>query len=137
MRIEPYLSFGGRCEEALGFYARCLGGTIVALNRYAGSPLDTPKLPAGWKDKVLHAELEAEGTRILASDGLPGAARPVFSGITLSLDLGEDKQRAERIFDALAEGGQVRMPLAPKFWGAAMGMLQDRYGVGWMVSCAP
>jgi PhnB protein len=137
MRIEPYLSFGGRCEEALAFYARCLGGKLVALNRYAGSPLDTPTLPPEWKDKVLHAELEADGTRILASDGLPGAARPGFSGITLSLDLGEDKQRAGRIFDALAEGGQVRMPLAPKFWGAAMGMLQDRFGVAWMVSCAP
>ena len=137
MRIEPYLSFGGQCEEALAFYARCLGGEIVALNRYAGSPLDTPKLPFEWRDKVLHAELQLEGTRILASDGMPGAARPSFSGITLSLDLAEDRHRAQRIFDALAEGGQVRMPLAPKFWGAAMGMLHDRFGVPWMVSCAP
>jgi len=137
MRIEPYLSFGGRCEEALAFYASCLGGQLVALNRYAGSPMDTPKLPPQWRDKILHAELEVEGARILASDGLPGAAKPVFSGTTLCLDLAEDKQRAERIFDALAEGGQVRMPLAPKFWGAAMGMVQDRFGVPWMVSCAP
>jgi PhnB protein len=137
MRIEPYLSFGGQCEQALAFYAQCLHGQVVALNRYAGSPLDSPDLPPEWKDKILHAELEADGTRILASDGLPGAGKPAFSGITLSLDLGEDKLRAQRIFDALAEGGQVRMPLAPKFWGTAMGMLQDRFGVGWMVSCVP
>ena len=137
MRIEPYLSFGGHCEEALAFYARCLDGRIVALNRYAGSPMDGPKLPPAWKDKILHAELQAEGCRILASDGMPGAAPPAFSGITLSLDLAEDKQRAQRVFDALAEGGQVRMPLAPKFWGSAMGMLHDRFGVPWMVSCAP
>jgi PhnB protein len=137
MRIEPYLSFGGQCEEALAFYGRCLDGRIVAMNRYAGSPMDSPKLPHEWKQKVLHAELEARGARILASDGLPGAAKPAFSGITLSLDLGEDRQQAQRIFDALADGGQVRMPLAPKFWGTAMGMLQDRFGVNWMVSCAP
>jgi len=137
MRIEPYLSFGGHCEEALAFYAGCLGGRIVALNRYAGSPMDGPKLPAGWKDKILHAELQAEGCRILASDGLPGARPVSFSGITLSLDFAEDKPRAQHVFHALAEGGEVRMPLAPKFWGSAMGMLHDRFGVAWMVSCAP
>ena len=137
MRIEPYLSCGGRCEEALAFYCRCLDGRIVALNRFAGSPMDVPKLPADWNEKILHAELEAEGCRILGSDGMPGAAPPVFAGITLALDLAEDKQRAQHVFQALAEGGQVRMPLAPKFWGSAMGMLQDRFGVAWMVSCAP
>ena len=137
MRIEPYLHFGGQCEEALAFYARCLGGRVGTVKRFAGSPMDTPRLPPEWKDKVLHAELEAEGLRLLASDGMPGAPRPAFSGITLSLDLGEEKQRAQQVFEALSEGGQVRMPLAPKFWGAAMGMLQDRFGVGWMVSCAP
>ena len=137
MRIEPYLSFGGQCEEALTFYAGCLEGRIVALNRYAGSPLDGAKLPPAWKDKVLHGELQAEGCRLLASDGLPTAAPAPFSGITLSLDFAEDKQRAQHVFSALAEGGQVRMPLAPKFWGSAMGMLQDRFGVNWMVSCAP
>jgi PhnB protein len=137
MRIDPYLSFGGQCEEALAFYAAALGGRITALNRYAGSPLDTPTLPPQWKNKVLHAELQADGVRILASDGLAGAAKAAFSGVTLSLDVGEDKERAHRIFDALADGGSVRMPLAPKFWGAAMGMLQDRFGVAWMVSCAP
>ena len=136
MRLEPYLSFGGQCEEALAFYARCLGGEIVALNRYAGSPLDTPKLPSEWRDKVLHAELQLEGTRILASDGMPGAARPSFSGITLSLDLAEDRHRAQRIFDALAEGGQVRMPMTSTFFASRFGMLADRYGLGWMVVVA-
>ncbi len=99
--------------------------------------MDGPKLPPEWNYKVLHAELQAQDVRILASDGMAASAPAVFSGITLSLDCGEDRQRAHRVFDALAEGGQVRMPLAPKFWGSAMGMLQDRFGVGWMVSCAP
>jgi len=137
MRIEPYLSFGGRCEEALAFYALCLDGRIVAVNRFAGSPMDVPRLPPEWRDKILHAELQAEGCRILASDGLPGARPVSFSGITLSLDFAEDKPRAQHVFHALAEGGEVRMPLAPKFWGSAMGMLHDRFGVAWMVSCAP
>jgi PhnB protein len=136
MQIQPYLSLAGQCEDALAFYAAALGGRIVDLRRYAGSPMDTDKLPPEWKNKVLHAVLEADGTRILASDGLPGAPKPAFSGITLTVELGSDQARAQRVFDALVAGGQVRMPLAPKFWGASMGMLQDRYGVSWMVSCA-
>ena len=135
MHLQPYLSLAGQCEEALAFYAGALGGRIVDLRRYAGSPMDTPKLPPEWKEKVLHAVLEAGDARILASDGLPGASKPAFSGVTLSLELGDDKARAQRVFDRLAAGGQVRMPLAPKFWGTSMGMLQDRFGVSWMVSC--
>lgn len=135
MQIESYLTFAGNCEEALGFYAQCLGGKIVALMRYEGSPMDDGKLPPGWKNKVMHATLEAENGRFMASDGMPGAPAPQYSGFSMSLYVPKDVDKARKMFDALAAGGQVTMPFAPPFWGGHFGMLKDRYGVPWMVSC--
>jgi PhnB protein len=135
MQIEAYLTFNGNCEEALDFYAQCLGGKAVALMRFEGSPMDNAQLPAGWKNKVMHATFESEGARFMASDGMPGAPAPVYGGFAMSVYVPKDKARAQRVFDALAQGGQVTMPFAPPFWGGTFGMLTDRFGVPWMVSC--
>jgi PhnB protein len=134
MQIETYLTFNGNCEEALGFYARCLGGKALNLMRYEGSPMDNDELPPGWKQKVLHATFEAEGARFMASDSFPGTPAPAYSGFSISVYT-DDKAKAERIFNALASGGQVTMPFAPPFWGGMFGMLTDKFGVPWMVSC--
>ena len=136
MQIEAYLNFNGNCEEALAFYARCLGGGVVGeAHRYRAMPAGAMEVPAGWDDKILHATFEAEGARFMASDVPPGQSQAGYRGFALSVYVPKDKARAEKVFNALAEGGQVTMPFAPPFWGGHFGMLVDRFGVPWMVSC--
>lgn len=135
MQIENYLFFGGNCEEALEFYKHCLGGEVVALMRYEGSPMDGPELPAEWKKKVMHSTFESKGARFMASDTMPGQPKPQYSGFAMSLFVpGEGPEQARKAFDALAAGGQVTMPFEPPFWGGHFGMLTDKFGVPWMVS---
>lgn len=135
MQIDCYLSFDGRCEEALKFYAQCLGGEVTALMRYEGTPMDNKDLPAAWKNKVMHGSVTAEGAQIMASDMPPGRSVGGYHGITVSLYIKQDVDKARKAFDALAAGGQVTMPFAPPFWGGHFGMLTDKFGVPWMVSC--
>ncbi|MBL0421560.1 VOC family protein [Ramlibacter sp. AW1] len=133
--MESYLFFGGNCEEALNFYKQSLGGEIVTLMRYEGSPMDTAQLAANWKQKVMHSTFECEGARFMASDTMPGQPAPDYSGFAMSLYVpGSDAEKARRAFNALAEGGKVTMPFTPPFWGGHFGMLTDRFGVPWMVS---
>ena len=97
--------------------------------------MDDGKLPAAWKQKVMHATFESEGARFMASDGMPGQPTPKYEGFSMSLFVpGSDVDRARKAFEALAAGGQVTMPFAPPFWGGHFGMLKDRFGVPWMVS---
>ena len=96
MDIEPYLTFDGNCEEALEFYAKCLGGKVTILMRYAGSPMDTAELPAQWKNKVMHATLEADGKHLMASDNMPGRPFKGYSGITVSINIPKDAARASK-----------------------------------------
>jgi PhnB protein len=133
MQIESYLFFDGNCEEALQFYAQCLGGRAVTLMRFEGSPMEK-ELPPGYGRKIMHATFESEGARFMASDGMPGTPAPQYGGFAMSLYVPNDEDKAQRMFDALAAGGQVTMPFAPPFWGGHFGMLTDRFGVPWMVS---
>jgi len=135
MQIEPYLTFNGNCEAALEFYAQCLGGKVTFMQRYAGSPMDNAELPAEWKNKVLHATFEAEGHKLMGSDGGPGYPFKGYSGFSISLNIPKDPARAGRIFNALAAGGQVQMPYQKTFWAEGFGMLTDKFGVPWMVNC--
>ena len=134
MQIAPYLTFNGQCEEALAFYAEALGGKVTALMRYEGSPMDNDQMPPGWGHKVMHANFQAEGAEFMASDGMPGMPAPIYGGFAMSVYVPKDKDRAEEVFNALADGGKVTMPFAPPFWGGHFGMLIDRFGVPWMVS---
>jgi PhnB protein len=83
----------------------------------------------------MHANFEAESAKFMASDGMPGQPAGKYEGISMSLYVPKDKEKAERLFNALAQGGQITMPFAPPFWGGWFGMLTDRFGVPWMVSC--
>jgi len=134
MQIENYLFFDGRCEEALQFYSRALEGKVQDLMRYGGSPADNGQLPQGWHDKVLHAIFDAQGARFMASDAMPGMSPTSYGGFAMSVYIAGDAARARKVFDALADGGEVTMPFAPPFWGGHFGMLKDRFGVPWMVS---
>ena len=131
--VQPYVFFGGRCEEALEFYRTALGAQVDMLMHYKDSPEPLPAgmLAPGYENKVCHATFHIGGTTLMASDGCEEGAR--FAGFSLSLALPTEAE-AKRAFAALAAGGQVKMPLTTTFWTPRFGMLTDRFGLGWMVS---
>jgi PhnB protein len=131
--VQPYLFFGGRCEEALKFYQKAVGAETEMLMRHKESPEPPPPgtVPPGFENKVLHATFRVGGTTIMASDGCGEGG--TFEGFSLALSVPTEAD-ANRAFAALAEGGEVRMPLAKTFWSPRFGMLTDRFGIGWMVS---
>ncbi|HKP04604.1 MAG TPA: VOC family protein [Chthoniobacterales bacterium] len=130
--VHPYLFFGGRCDEAIEFYRATLGAEVVMLSRFKESPEPQPGLPECFGDKVMHASIRIGDTMLMASDGrCEGEAN--FEGFSLSVTV-PDEAEATRVFTALSEGGLVTMPLAKTFWADKFGVLQDRFGVGWMVS---
>jgi PhnB protein len=134
MQIENYLFFNGNCEQALEFYSQVLGGKAVNVMRYEGSPMEK-ELPPGFGKKIMHSTFEAEGARFMASDGMPGTPAPQYGGFAMSVYVPGDKDKAQKVFDGLAQGGKVTMPFAPPFWGGWFGMVTDKFGVPWMVSC--
>ncbi len=132
--VEPYLSFGGRCEDALKFYRDVIGAEIVTLMRFSESP-EKNDMPECFQDKVMHATLRIGKTNIMASDGrCEGPSH--FDGFSLSIAL-PDEASADLVFNALAEGGLVTSPLEKVFWSPKFGVLQDKFGVTWMVSVLP
>lgn len=133
MQVQPYLFFDGRCEEAIEFYKRAVGATQVMMMRNRESPEPPPPgmLPPGSENKIMHASLRIGDTEVMCSDGHCGG-KPSFEGFSLAISAGSEAD-AKRIFGALAEGGEVRMPLTKTFFSPAFGMLADRFGVGWMV----
>ena len=133
--IQPYLFFGGRCEEALDFYKSALGAEVQMLMRYSDCPDPMPegRLPAGYESKVMHASFKVGSSVILASDGCGGDESKGFRAFSLSLALPTEAE-ADLAFNALAAGGEVTMPLAKTFWSPCFGMLQDKFGMGWMVA---
>ena len=134
MQVQPYLFFEGRTEEALGFYREALGAEVTMLMRFSESPDPVPPgmVPSGSEDKVMHAEFRVGGATLMASDGrCSGQSR--FGGVSLSLSV-PDEATADRLFAALAEGGQVQMPIGKTFFSPRFGMVADRFGVSWMVT---
>lgn len=130
MQVQPYLSFEGRCDEAIEFYKKAIDAKVEMLMRFKEAPDQSMTSPEN-ADKVMHAALRAGDAMLLMSDGrCTGGAN--FNGIALALSVATDAD-AERIFNALAEGGKVNMPLTKTFFSSRFGMLADKFGVGWMV----
>jgi PhnB protein len=134
--IEPYLFFNGLCEEAVNFYQKALGAEVQMMMRYKESPEPPPpgQTPPDWGDKVMHASFTIGETMVMASDGC--SEEVSFEGFSLSISV-PDEADADRVFAALSEGGEVRMPLNKTFWSPRFGMLQDKFGVGWMIGVLP
>ena len=131
MSVQPYLFFGGRCEEALNFYRSAVGAEVQMMMRYKDSP-EPRQMPECFDHKIMHASVRVGESTLMASDGMcDGPAS--FESFSLAVTVG-DENEAERVFAALSEGGVVTMPLEKTFWAPKFGMLQDRFGVGWMVS---
>src|SRR2546429_3175829 len=122
MRIQPYLYFNGRCEEAVEFYRKAVGAEVVALSRFKDNP-GTPT-PEGAANKIMHADLRIGGASMLASDGQCSGSTD-FRGFSLSLTAEKD-DAAERLFSALSDGGRIQVPLMSTPFASRFGMVADR-----------
>ena len=133
MQVQPYLFFDGRAEEAFEFYKKTLGAKVDMMMRFKEAP-DHSMIAPGSEDKVMHASLRIGDTTVMASDGRC-TGEPNFQGFSLTVTAPDDAE-AERVFAALGEGGEVRMPMSKTFFSSRFGMVADRFGVGWMVIVA-
>lgn len=131
--IQPYLTFGGRCEEAIAFYQRTLGAKVDMMLRFKDSPEPMPPgvLAPGFESKIMHSSFRVGDAVVMASDGCD--ATQGFKGFSLSLSL-PTAAEVTKAFNALSDGGKVGMPLAKTFWSPLFGMVTDRFGVNWMLT---
>jgi PhnB protein len=132
MQLNPYLSFNGQCEAAFKIYEQCLGGKIEIMMTHADSPM-AQQTPPEWRNKIIHARMTLGGNVLMGGDVPPEHFEEV-KGCSVSLSV-DDPADAERIFNALAANGTIRMPLQKTFWAVRFGMLVDRFGIPWMVNC--
>lgn len=132
MKVEPYLYFDGRAEEALNFYKEAIGAEILCLMRFNEGPPEM-EVPPGTENKVMHAAMQIGSSMVMVSDGMCNEQEPTkFSGISLTISV-DDPAKAEKLFSALQQGGQVQMPLEETFFAHKFGMVADKFGVSWMV----
>lgn len=142
MHVRSYLSFEGRCEEALEFYKKALGAEVKALMRYKENPdmqsgeatgegCIAPDISGAMAEKIMHSEITIGETQLMATDGM-NSGQTSFAGTSQALIV-KSAAEADRYFNALADGGQVMMPLAKTFFSEKFGMTTDRFGVPWMI----
>ncbi|HTW54030.1 MAG TPA: VOC family protein [Stellaceae bacterium] len=131
MAVQPYLFFNGRCDEAIEFYQKAVGAEVMMLMRFKEMP-DQSMVRPETAEKIMHARLQVGDAIVLVSDGMCTGGEQKFEGFSLTLSL-DSVEEVDRRFNALAEGGQVRMPLDKTFFSPRFGMLTDKFGVGWIV----
>jgi PhnB protein len=139
MQVQPYLFFEGRCEEALTFYREQLGAQVIMMMRFKENPdanqadntASGCSLPPGSEEKIMHTAFMVGDSMMMASDGMC-SGKAEFKGVSLSLTA-NDVPQAEKYFNALSNGGQVQMPMTETFFAKRFGMVQDKFGVSWMV----
>jgi len=129
IQLSPYVNFQGRAREAMEFYRAALCGNLDLQTMNEQGQIK----PAGPQDRVTYARLEAEGAVIIASDGHPDYPAKVGNNMAIVL-IGRDKPRLTKIFNALAEGGRIQMPLTKQSWGADVGWLADKFGIIWTIN---
>lgn len=128
--VQTYLIFPGTCEEAVKFYTNIFDGEMLYTMRYKDAPMECPD---HWKEKIIHTTFRMRGQEIMASDS--GADHNVKMGDNVQLCVNFDKNaKIDDMFNKLAVGGKITMPLANTFWGAYFGMLVDKFGICWMFS---
>ncbi len=130
-KVQPYVFFDGRCEEALEFYKKALGAEVGMMMRFKENPDSGMQMAPGTGDKIMHAYFTVGGTGIMASDGY-AKGNPEFKGFSLSISA-KNAAEADRLFAALSDGGNVTQPLMETFFSPRFGMVNDRFGLSWMV----
>jgi PhnB protein len=132
MNIQPYMSFEGKAQEAIDFYKSAVGAEVKVVMHFKDAPpeMQAQMSPASM-DKVMHACIKIGDSDVFVSDGRCGGTAN-FSGITLTINATSDGE-AEKLFGALGKGGQVTMPMSPTFFATRFGMVDDKFGVHWMV----
>ena len=132
MKLNPYLHFEGNAEEVLNFYINALGGEVEMLSRYKDSPMPSDE---DYKDKIMHARyVFGDGNILMISDSSKGDIVSTNGNIQLSVEIA-DPVEIENVFNKMAEGGTVTLPISEQFWGAKFGMLKDKFGISWMFNC--
>lgn len=136
MKLIPFLGFNGKTHEAMAFYAQVLGGKVTSEIRYRDMPPmentdGCGEMPPETLDHVAHSQLEVGSAILMAADG-PSSGGENSTTINIDVDTVEE---AERVFKALADGGEIKMPIGETFWAHRWGFLIDRYGKPWMVNC--
>lgn len=131
--LNPYLTFNGNCAEAMQFYQKTLGGKLDIIKMSAAPAAQ--QIPPGNENRTMHARLVFDGGTIMASDALTTQTYEGMSGISLSL-IYSTAAEAKKVFESLAKGGKVTMPLDKTFWSEAFGMVTDRFGTPWMINGA-
>lgn len=131
MQLIAYLNFPGTAREAMDFYAKALGGTVTQRFTYGESPMADQMPDDASRAMIMHSQLEVGQAAIMGADGPP----PHEAGSTSINIMTDTPEEAERIFHALAEGGEITMPLEETFWAHRFGGIKDKYGKGWMVNC--
>lgn len=131
---NPYLHFNGNCEEAFNFYKSVFGGDFQMVSRYKDAPAENAQ-PAKDGEKIMHISLPLSTHSSIMGSDIPEAfpKAVIGSNFYISIDTGSEEE-ASKVFNGLAEGGNIAMPLEKTFWGSFFGMLVDKYGVQWMVS---
>jgi PhnB protein len=134
--VQPYLIFGGRCEEAINFYRNAVGAEVEMLMHFKDNPEPPqPNCPMPPSDKVMHASIRIGNNSVLVTDGRCQEAHK-FEGFSLSLTTSNEAE-AKKFFTALSDGGKVELPLMKTFFSPSFGMLADKFGVSWMIYVAP
>ena len=135
--VQPYLFFNGKCEEAVEFYRKALGAEVEMMMRFKESPEPPPpdKVPPGFENKIMHVSFRIGGTTLMSFDGC-FVEKASFENFSLSLSMANEAE-ANHAFTTLTKNGKITMPLSKTFWSPRFGMLEDRFGVGWMISVTP
>ncbi len=132
MQINPYLTFNGQCEAAFKFYEQVLDGKVTFKMTWGEMP-GAGQFPAESHKLIMHSTLSVGDKTLMGADAPPDRYQQP-KGINVSIHL-KDVAECQRIFNALAEGGNVTMPFQPTFWSPGFGMCVDQFGIPWMINC--
>ncbi|HLH31174.1 MAG TPA: VOC family protein [Terriglobia bacterium] len=133
MAFSAHLVFDGQCEKAFQFYAECFGAKIISMMKWNQTPA-ADQAPPGAGDRIVHATMNASGTYVFGADAFPGKyEKPQGFFVLFSVN---DSEQAERIFNKLADGGTIDMPMQETFWAARYGVVRDRFGIPWEINCS-
>jgi len=135
LKLIPYVILNGNAREAIGFYEKALGGQVLFSQSFGDMPAspDYP-LPPEAKERIAHATMQIGDSQLMFSDTFPGQPHQIGTHVTICITT-DDKDQARRAYDALKDGGEIKMPLQETFWSPAYGIVVDKFGVTFQISC--